>query len=202
MDGSLKEDAKSPADYAYNVNITREVTSARPHGRRVGRGRARRARLARVRPRRGRRTGTASKASSTATMLLTDPDEAMRFVAEDEGRRARHRDGHEPRRLQVHAQADGDVLAMDVIEKIHAKLPNTHLVMHGSSSVPQEWQEVFNANGGEMRRPMACRSRRSCAASSTVSARSTSTPICASPAQPSSVASPTRAAASSIRASS
>ena len=40
---------------------------------------------------------------------------------------------------------------MDVIEKIHAKLPNTHIVMHGSSSVPQEWQDVFNANGGEMR---------------------------------------------------
>ncbi len=49
------------------------------------------------------------------------------------------------------AKPTGDVLAMDVIERIHQRLPNTHIVMHGSSSVPQEWQEVFNANGGEMR---------------------------------------------------
>jgi fructose-bisphosphate aldolase class II len=65
-------------------------------------------------------------------------------------RRAGDRLRHQPRRLQVQPQADGDILSMATIEAIHAKLPNTHLVMHGSSSVPQDLQDLINAHGGEM----------------------------------------------------
>jgi fructose-bisphosphate aldolase class II len=84
-------------------------------------------------------------------MLLTDPDEAMRFVAETRVDALAVAIGTSHGAYKFTRKPTGDVLAMDVIEKIHAKLPNTHIVMHGSSSVPEEWQDVFNANGGEMR---------------------------------------------------
>ena len=87
----------------------------------------------------------ARKASSHRDQLLTDPDQAVDFVARDQGRRAGDRHGHLARRLQVHAQAG----RRDPRDERHRgdprKLPNTHLVMHGSSSVPQELQDVFNA---------------------------------------------------------
>jgi len=66
--------------------------------------------------------------------LLTNPDEAVKFVKETKVDRAGDRDGDLARRLQIHRKPDGDILAMNVIEEIHRKLPNMHLVMHGSSS--------------------------------------------------------------------
>ena len=84
-------------------------------------------------------------------MLLTDPDEAMRFVAETKVDALAVAMGTSHGAYKFTRKPTGEVLAMDVIEEIHARLPNTHIVMHGSSSVPEEWQEVFNANGGEMR---------------------------------------------------
>ena len=80
--------------------------------------------------------------------LVTDPDEAAEFVA------LTHLDalavavGTSHGAYKFTRKPDGDILAIDVIEKIHAKLPNTHLVMHGSSSVPQELQDLINAYGG------------------------------------------------------
>ena len=150
MDGSLKEDAKTPADYDYNVAITRQVADlAHMVGASVegelgclgsletGHGEA--------------EDGHGFEGKLDRSMLLTDPDEAMRFVAETKVDAVAVAIGTSHGAYKFTRKPTGDVLAMDVIEKIHAKLPNTHIVMHGSSSVPEEWQEVFNANGGQMR---------------------------------------------------
>ena len=150
MDGSLKEDAKTPADFAYNVGITREVARlAHMVGASVegelgclgslesGHGEA--------------EDGHGFEGKLDKSMLLTDPDEAMRFVAETKVDALAVAIGTSHGAYKFTRKPTGDVLAMDVIEKIHAKLPNTHIVMHGSSSVPEEWQAVFNAHGGEMR---------------------------------------------------
>lgn len=150
MDGSLKEDAKTPADYAYNVAITGEVTrlahmvGASVEGElgclgslETGQGEA--------------EDGHGFEGKLDRAMLLTDPEEAARFVAETGVDALAVAIGTSHGAYKFTRKPTGDVLAMDVIEKIHARLPNTHIVMHGSSSVPEEWQAVFNENGGEMR---------------------------------------------------
>jgi fructose-bisphosphate aldolase class II len=150
MDGSLKEDAKSPADYDYNVAITAEVTrlahmvGASVEGElgclgslETGEGEA--------------EDGHGFDGKLDRSMLLTDPDDAMRFVAETNVDALAVAMGTSHGAYKFTRKPTGEVLAMEVIERIHAKLPNTHIVMHGSSSVPEEWQAVFNANGGAMR---------------------------------------------------
>ena len=150
MDGSLKEDAKTPADYAYNAAITAEVSRlAHMVGASVegelgclgslesGHGEA--------------EDGHGFEGKLDRSMLLTDPEEAARFVAETGVDALAVAIGTSHGAYKFTRKPTGDVLAMDVIEKIHARIPNTHSVMHGSSSVPEEWQAVFNANGGEMR---------------------------------------------------
>ncbi|MCX8504094.1 MAG: fructose-bisphosphate aldolase class II [Beijerinckiaceae bacterium] len=150
MDGSLKEDAKTPADYTYNVAITGEVSRlAHMVGASVegelgclgslesGHGEA--------------EDGHGFEGKLDRSMLLTDPEEAARFVAETGVDALAVAIGTSHGAYKFTRKPTGDVLAMDVIEKIHARIPNTHIVMHGSSSVPEEWQAVFNANGGEMR---------------------------------------------------
>jgi len=150
MDGSLKEDAKTPADYTYNAAITGEVSRlAHMVGASVegelgclgslesGHGEA--------------EDGHGFEGKLDRSMLLTDPEEAARFVAETGVDALAVAIGTSHGAYKFTRKPTGDVLAMDVIEKIHARIPNTHIVMHGSSSVPEEWQAVFNANGGEMR---------------------------------------------------
>jgi len=150
MDGSLKEDAKTPADYAYNVAITAEVArlahmvGASVEGElgclgslETGRGEA--------------EDGHGFEGALDHSMLLTDPDEAARFVAETKVDALAVALGTSHGAYKFSRKPTGDILAMEVIERIHARLPDTHIVMHGSSSVPEEWQEVFNAHGGEMR---------------------------------------------------
>jgi fructose-bisphosphate aldolase class II len=150
MDGSLKEDAKTPADYAYNVGITAEVTRlAHMVGVSVegelgclgsletGHGEA--------------EDGHGFEGKLDRSMLLTDPEEAARFVAETGVDALAVAIGTSHGAYKFTRKPTGEVLAMDVIEKIHARIPNTHIVMHGSSSVPEEWQEIFNAHGGQMR---------------------------------------------------
>ena len=150
MDGSLKEDAKTPADYDYNVNITREVSrlahmvGASVEGElgvlgslETGEGEA--------------EDGHGFEGKLDRSMLVTDPDEAARFVAETKVDALAVAIGTSHGAYKFTRKPTGEVLAMSVIEAIHKKLPNTHIVMHGSSSVPEEWQEVFNANGGAMR---------------------------------------------------
>ncbi|NRP75463.1 Fructose-bisphosphate aldolase class 2 [Ensifer psoraleae] len=150
MDGSLKEDAKTPADYAYNVAITAEVSrlahmvGASVEGElgclgslETGHGEA--------------EDGHGFEGALDRSQLLTDPDEAARLVAETGVDALAVAIGTSHGAYKFTRKPTGDVLAMDVIEKIHHRLPDTHIVMHGSSSVPQEWQDVFNAHGGEMR---------------------------------------------------
>ena len=149
MDGSLEADGKTPASFEYNVKVTQEVV-ARAHA--VG---------ASVEGELGvigsLETGKADKEDGIGAegkldkkRLVTDPDEAAEFVA------LTHLDalavavGTSHGAYKFTRKPDGEILAIDVIEKIHAKLPNTHLVMHGSSSVPQELQDLINAYGGQI----------------------------------------------------
>ena len=104
-------------------------------------------------------------------MLLTDPDQAAEFVAETKVDALAVAIGTSHGAYKFTRKPTGDVLAMDVIEEIHAKLPNTHLVMHGSSSVPQDLLEMINANGGEIRETYGVPVEEICAASSTACAR-------------------------------
>jgi fructose-bisphosphate aldolase class II len=150
MDGSLREDARTPADYAYNAAMTAEVArlahmvGASVEGElgclgslETGMGEA--------------EDGHGFEGALDTSMLLTDPDEAARFVAETKVDALAIALGTSHGAYKFSRKPTGDILAMDVIERIHARLPNTHIVMHGSSSVPEEWQEVFNAHGGAMR---------------------------------------------------
>ena len=151
MDGSLKEDAKTPADYEYNVAITAEVArlahmvGASVEGElgclgslETGQGEA--------------EDGHGFEGVLDHSRLLTDPAEAERFVAETKVDALAVALGTSHGAYKFTRRPTGDILAMDVIETIHARLPSTHIVMHGSSSVPEEWQEVFNRHGGEMRK--------------------------------------------------
>lgn len=150
MDGSLKSDGKTPADYAYNADITRRVTEmAHACGVSVegelgvlgsletGMGDA--------------EDGHGAEGKLSEDQLLTDPDEAVRFV-EDTGVDALAiAMGTSHGAYKFTRKPDGDILAMHVIEEIHRRLPNTHLVMHGSSSVPEDLQAIINAHGGDIR---------------------------------------------------
>jgi fructose-bisphosphate aldolase class II len=150
MDGSLKEDAKTPSDYDYNVAITAEVSRlAHMVGASVegeigvlgslesGEGEA--------------EDGVGFEGKLGRDKLVTDPEEAARFVAATKVDALAVAIGTSHGAYKFTREPSGEILAMDVIEKLHQVLPNTHLVMHGSSSVPKEWQEVFNAHGGQMR---------------------------------------------------
>jgi fructose-bisphosphate aldolase class II len=150
MDGSLEADAKTPADYDYNVAITGEVArlahmvGASVEGElgclgslETGKGEA--------------EDGHGFEGALDHSMLLTDPEEAEDFVAATKVDALAVALGTSHGAYKFSRKPTGDILAMDVIEKIHARLPHTHIVMHGSSSVPEEWQDVFNAHGGEMR---------------------------------------------------
>ena len=83
--------------------------------------------------------------------LLTDPEEAERFVAATNVDALAVAIGTSHGAYKFTRQPDGEVLAMDRIEEIHRRLPNCHLVMHGSSSVPQELQDIINEFGGNIR---------------------------------------------------
>lgn len=149
MDGSLEEDAKSPASYEYNTAITKTVTEmAHLVGVSVegelgclgsletGEGEA--------------EDGHGFEGKLDKDMLLTDPDQAAEFVAETKVDALAVAIGTSHGAYKFTRKPDGDVLAMDVVEAINKRLPGIHLVMHGSSSVPQELQDIFNEAGGEM----------------------------------------------------
>ncbi len=149
MDGSLEEDGKTPADFEYNVRVTsRVVENAHEQGITVegelgclgsletGMGEA--------------EDGQGAEGVLSRDQLLTDPEEAERFVAETGVDALAVAIGTSHGAYKFTRQPDGDVLAMDRIEEIHRRLPNCHLVMHGSSSVPQELQDVINQHGGKM----------------------------------------------------
>ena len=150
MDGSLKEDGKSPADYAYNASVTKEVVDL-AHSRGVtvegelgclgsletGMG--------------DKEDGHGAEGKLTREQLLTDPDEAERFVAETGCDALAVAIGTSHGAYKFSREPDGEVLDMERIREIHRRLPSCHLVMHGSSSVPQELQDIINEFGGSIR---------------------------------------------------
>ena len=149
MDGSLEEDAKTPSTYDYNVNVTAKVTEmAHMVGVSVegelgclgsletGEG--------------DKEDGHGFEGKLNKNMLITDPDEAADFVAKTKVDALAVAIGTSHGAYKFSRKPTGDILAMETVKHIHAKLPNTHLVMHGSSSVPQELQDIINEAGGDM----------------------------------------------------
>ena len=150
MDGSLREDMKTPASYDYNVAVTRKVAEmAHAVGVSVEgelgclgsleTGEA------------GEEDGVGAAGKLSREQLLTDPAQAADFVAQTQVDALAVAIGTSHGAYKFTKKPTGDVLAIDRIREIHARLPNTHLVMHGSSSVPQEWLKVIRENGGAIK---------------------------------------------------
>ena len=150
MDGSLEEDGSTPGSYDYNVRITREVTKMAHWAGVSVEGEL--GVLGSLETGEGEKEdGHGFEGKLDREMLLTDPAQAAEFVAETKVDALAVAIGTSHGAYKFTRKPTGEVLAMTVIEAIHQRLPNTHLVMHGSSSVPQELLEIINANGGEIR---------------------------------------------------
>ncbi len=150
MDGSLEEDGKTPADYAYNAGVTKEVVEA-AHALGVS-VEGELGCLGSLESGEGEQEdGHGAVGQLTKEQLLTDPEEAERFVSETGVDALAVAIGTSHGAYKFTSKPTGEVLAMDRIEEIHRRLPNCHLVMHGSSSVPQDLQDVINKYGGSLR---------------------------------------------------
>lgn len=150
MDGSLKEDGKTPADFDYNVRVTKEVVDM---AHRIGAtvegelgclgsletGEA------------GEEDGVGAAGKLSHDQLLTDPEEAAQFVKATQLDALAIAIGTSHGAYKFTRPPTGDVLAISRVKEIHARIPNTHLVMHGSSSVPQELLALINQYGGKMK---------------------------------------------------
>ena len=150
MDGSLREDGKTPADFDYNVRVTREVVDM---AHRVGvtvegelgclgsleTGEA------------GEEDGVGAVGKLSHDQMLTDPEEAAQFVAATQLDALAIAIGTSHGAYKFSRPPTGDVLAIARVKEIHARIPNTHLVMHGSSSVPQDLLDIINQFGGQMK---------------------------------------------------
>lgn len=149
MDGSLEADAKTPASYEYNVDITKRVSDmAHAVGASVE---GELGVLGSLETGEGEKEdGHGFEGKLSHDQLLTDPDQAVDFVSRTKVDALAIAMGTSHGAYKFSRKPTGDILAMHVIEAIHEKLPNTHLVMHGSSSVPQELQDLINSYGGEM----------------------------------------------------
>jgi fructose-bisphosphate aldolase class II len=150
MDGSLKEDMKTPASYEYNVETTRRVVDmAHAVGVSVEgelgclgsleSGEA------------GEEDGSGAEGKLSHDQLLTDPEQAADFVRETGVDALAIAIGTSHGAYKFSRKPTGDILAINRVKEIHARIPTTHLVMHGSSSVPQEWLAVIREFGGEIR---------------------------------------------------
>ncbi len=150
MDGSLHEDAATPADYDYNVRVTRQV-AAMAHARGVS-VEGELGVLGSLETGSGEQEdGHGALGTLSRGQLVTDPEEAEDFVAQTGVDALAVAIGTSHGAYKFSRQPDAGVLVMDCIREIHRRLPDTHIVMHGSSSVPQALQDEFNAYGGEMR---------------------------------------------------
>jgi fructose-bisphosphate aldolase class II len=149
MDGSLKADAKTPADYDYNVAITRRVVDMAHWVGVSVEGEL--GVLGSLETGMGEKEdGHGAEGVLSHDQLLTDPDQAVDFVRRTQVDALAIAMGTSHGAYKFTRRPDGGVLAMGVIEEIHRRLPNTHLVMHGSSSVPQDLQDMINEYGGKM----------------------------------------------------
>ncbi|WP_028304235.1 class II fructose-bisphosphate aldolase [Oceanospirillum maris] len=149
MDGSLMDDGKTPASYEYNVEVTRRtVEMAHACGVSVEgelgclgsleTGQA------------GEEDGVGAEGTLDMDQMLTDPEEAADFVKKTGVDALAIAIGTSHGAYKFTKKPTGDVLRIDRIKEIHARIPDTHLVMHGSSSVPQEWLATINEFGGEI----------------------------------------------------
>lgn len=149
MDGSLLEDAKTPSSYQYNVEVTRKVVEiAHAIGVSVegelGVLGSLESGLA------GEEDGSGATGVLTHAQLLTDPEEAADFVRQTGVDALAIAIGTSHGAYKFTHPPTGRTLAISRIKEIHDRIPNTHLVMHGSSSVPQEWLHIINEFGGDM----------------------------------------------------
>ena len=149
MDGSLEADASTPASYEYNVDITSEVTRiAHDIGVSVE---GELGCLGSLETGEGEKEdGHGFEGKLSMDQLLTDPDQAVDFVTKTRVDALAIAMGTSHGAYKFSRKPDGDILAMDTVKEINQKLPEVHLVMHGSSSVPQALQDIFNEFGGEM----------------------------------------------------
>ncbi len=149
MDGSLEEDAKTPSSYEYNVNVSRRVVEMAHAGGvsvegelgclgSLETGEA------------GEEDGVGAEGKLEMDQMLTDPDEAADFVNKTQVDALAIAIGTSHGAYKFTKEPTGEVLRIDRIKEIHQRLPSTHLVMHGSSSVPQDWLKIINSYGGEM----------------------------------------------------
>ena len=150
MDGSLREDGKTPADFDYNVDVTRRVVEM---AHKVGvtvegelgclgsleTGMA------------GEEDGHGAEGKLDHSSLLTDPEEAAQIVKATQLDALAIAIGTSHGAYKFTRKPTGDILAISRVKEIHARIPNTHLVMHGSSSVPQELLAIINQYGGKMK---------------------------------------------------
>jgi fructose-bisphosphate aldolase class II len=149
MDGSLKADMKTPADWDYNVAITKAVAEmahwvgASVEGELGVLGSLETGEAA-------KEDGSGAEGKLSKDQLLTDPDEAKEFVELTKVDALAIACGTSHGAYKFSSKPTGETLAIKRIEEIHAKIPNVHLVMHGSSSVPQYLQDLINESGGEM----------------------------------------------------
>jgi len=150
MDGSLEEDAKTPSSYEYNVAVTKHVVDmAHAVGVSVEGELGCLGSLETMQA--DKEDGSGAEGTLTREMLLTDPDQAADFVSKTGVDALAIAIGTSHGAYKFTRKPTGDILAIDRIKAINAKIPNTHLVMHGSSSVPQEWLEIIRQNGGAMK---------------------------------------------------
>jgi len=150
MDGSLKEDGKTPANFDYNVDVTKQVVAM---AHKVGvtvegelgclgsleTGEA------------GEEDGVGAVGKLGHDQLLTDPEEAAQFVKATQLDALAIAIGTSHGAYKFTRPPTGDVLAISRVKEIHKRIPNTHLVMHGSSSVPQDLLALINQFGGKMK---------------------------------------------------
>ena len=149
MDGSLKADGKTPADWEYNVNVTNKVVGMAHLGGISVEGEL--GVLGSLETGMGEKEdGHGAEGKLSHDQLLTNPDEAVKFVKETKVDALAIAMGTSHGAYKFSRKPDGAVLAMGVIEEIHKRMPHMHLVMHGSSSVPQDLQDIINAYGGKM----------------------------------------------------
>lgn len=149
MDGSLMADMKTPSSYEYNVDVTREVVKlahacgVSVEGELGCLGSLETGEM-------GEEDGHGAEGKLDMDQLLTSVEEAADFVEKSGVDALAIAIGTSHGAYKFTKEPTGEVLRIDRIEEIHARLPNTHLVMHGSSSVPQEWLEIINNYGGDM----------------------------------------------------
>ena len=149
MDGSLMADMKTPSTYEYNVEVTKTVVDMAHAGGVSVEGEL--GCLGSLETgEMGEEDGHGAEGKLDMDQLLTDPDEAKDFVEKTGVDALAIAIGTSHGAYKFTKKPTGDILRIDRIKEIHAKIPNTHLVMHGSSSVPQEWLEIINNYGGDM----------------------------------------------------